>query len=549
MTNFVCVRLLTSLLCLLSFQSNLQAVWQPPEVISNPLIPQKPDTAPVLKVNPQGNAIVIWTDAFSTTFPDNSAIATALYLQGAGWQNPQVISSQSVIGSEPEFQNQDDPDIAMNSTNYAVAVWEVDWKFSQFVPQTFPAVMSSKMGSPGNWDEPVFVNNVYSDFVASNINVSLNENGTALAAWRNFDSYTTTDDAIGFSFLPFGGSWSDPFYSPIFPTFTTEAKPYPFINDLENAVVTWQQNVDGTTFTIQAANYIFGVWSFTTLDMGLVISQDPRCALANNGNAVAIWLNGGFVKASFFNGTSWGTPVTLGDAAPLSDSDGPIVVVDPLGNFTATWTTFDNSIKSSSTTSGFWTTPVTISSPATVNGFDPFTSQETLAVNTKGDVIAIWHRIALDLAQPSLTPILSAFKPFGLPWRLEELVAAPSDGFQDNTLNIGLADCGFAAAAWQNLDYSLVYASINEGLLFPVDPVIAQCCQKGKGCINVLTWTSDPCVLFYNIFRDGVLIATVLNTGGPLQFIDFNARCHPNAVYTISAVSVLGFESDPIPFI
>lgn len=547
------------LLSLFGFQAPLSAVWEPPVVISNPAIPLEEDSAPVLKVNPQGNAIAIWTDAFSSVFPSEPAIATAFFVQGFGWQPPQVISSLAAnCRNNPLFIGQGNPDVALNNSNFALAVWQGETNEcygNELTAADDGVIFASARNLQGIWSPPQIISN--DAFLADNANVSLNQSGQGLAAWRNF---TNGQHFISASFFT-GGSWQSQTNFPPFPALDGEGKPYPFINNLGNAVITYQARTDATTFTIEVVNFI-GAWSSPhTLDTGTFnISQDPRCALADNGNAVAIWQNGGLIRASFFNGASWGAAVTLGDAAALEDHDGPEVVVDPDGNFTATWTAANNSIKSSSTSNGVWSAAITISTPGTPYSFDPFRSQETLAVNTRGDVIAIWHAISVSLAQgvqsaqqplqiaePPFTPIFSAFKPFSFPWRPQEIVATPFDGFIDNTLNIGLADCGFAVAIWQNAPNTFVYATENGGLITPVNPMEFQCCEKGRTrCINILTWAPDDCVLFFNIFCNGDLIATVVNNGDPLRFVDTSCR---NCVYTISAVSILGFEGPQVPFV
>lgn len=547
------IRLLasTAMLSLLLFQTPLQGAWQAPQVISNPDIPQVSDNGqPVLKVNAPGNAIAIWTDAFSNTF-QTSAIGTAFYQQGAGWLPPVQISDlQSNCIGNPLFISQGDPDVAINSTNYAVAAWEAQDNSCSELNGTY-VVLATTRNAQGIWDSPELISDL--SFNAYLVNVSLNENGTALAAWYNDDGVS---NFIAASFLPFGGSWSPQNNFPSFIIVPGLTKPYPFINSSGNAVITWQGRTTPTNFAIQAVNYISGTWgSVVNLDASPIadISFDPRCALAPNGNAVAIWQKNNFVNASFFNGVTWGPFVTLGIAAPFNptfNNDGPEVVVDPNGNFTATWTSDDNAIMSASTTNGTWSTPVVISTPPDLYSFEPYNSQETLAVNTKGDVIAIYHGISSGLGQPSFTPIFSAFKPFGLPWLPQETIDEPSDGFVDNSLNIGLSTCGFAAAIWANEENTLVYGAVNGGFILPTDPSIVRCCQKtatGRRCINVLTWIPDDCVLFYTIFCNGVPIATVFNTGDSLRFVDTLASCR-DCVYTISATSILGFEGDQVSF-
>lgn len=546
-------------------QSCIYAVWQDPVVVSNPAIPTAGVSTCVLKVTPQGNAISVWLNDTSFTFPGDTNVASSYYDRASNtWTPAEIISSLALnSANKPKYTAQGDPDIAINSTGYAVAVWEGE--FSE--EPNFPSVVfATTRSSSGVWDPNITILSDQSgDFFSDQVNVALNEAGTALSTWRQNDN-DTGDDRIAFSFLPFGGSWTTPVFSPPFPGTGGQGKPYPFLNPSGNGVVSWKGRVtQGPVYSIQAATYDVGTNLFTTVTLDTAVgtnnlSEDPRCAMDANGNAVVIWQNTQMVKTSYFNGTSWEAPIVLGPCRIFLDFNSPAVVMDLNGNITATWTASDDSIKSSSRPfGGTWSTPVTLSEPGDEGGFNVFQSTETLSVNTEGDVIAIW--LAFATADPGLTSgrlgqplpldtIFSNYKPFSLEWRPQELVDQPTDGVIMNSLNIGLASCGFAVAMWQSDDTNLVYAAINENLILVQDPTVVRCCTQfatQKRCVNVLTWAPDDCVFSFNIYCNGILIANVINTGGSLQFVDSNS-CR-NCEYTISAVNFFGAEGDQVPFV
>jgi hypothetical protein len=538
--------------CLLTTQNHLHSVWQqPPTDLS---IGQ--DVAGLseaqLAVNSQGNALAVWRIR-DPDFFDEFEMVSSFFIRGVGWTPAQIISSLALNSAGfPLFILQFDPDVVLNSSNYGLAGWEGILN----TLESGSDVVIVTLFNNGVWSPVQIISEQPSSRDASSVNLALNEAGTALAAWLYLDG-NTGDANIAARFLPFGGVWSAPH---IFPTFPggNQGKPCPAINSSGNAVITWQGRTNAGKFTVMAANYDAGTatWSApVTLDTDLIgtdISQDPRCAIDSNGNAVAVWHIEGETKAAFFNGTSWEAPIVLGPGTAIDGNDGPAVVMDLNGNATVVWETEEGDIVTSfRLPNGTWSAPLTISQPGTDNSFAPEQSNETLAVNRAGDVIAIWVSTNID---SGLITNVSAFKPFGLPWQAPEFISDLT-GDSSNT-NIGLADCAFAVALWDadsGEGNSQVLASINGGLILPlaIHARISSCCEKfamQTNCLNFLTWESPDCVLSFNIFRDGVLIANVLNTGGPFLFIDPIGGKKPH-VYTITTINTSGIEGPPVVFI
>lgn len=527
--------------------SHLQGAWQPPLVISDPEIGLDGNCSNVLKVNPEGNAIAVWLGGgFDEFIP---VICSAYYDRASNiWFPSEVISGFAINVDGPRDLFLGDPDIAMNSSGYAVAVWE-----GFYNEDNYNDIVYANTRSPsGNWNPIV---TPLSDTNAPNldddqISVTLNEAGTALAAWRHTDT-STFISKVAFSFLPFGGSWSPIVYSSTNINDTDENKPYPVINPSGNAVITWVDR-PSPTGTVEVAIYNAGLntFTYTTLDTGPFsrIGNQPRCGMDANGNAIAVWSISKQVKAAYFNGTSWESPIII--ETSVSNIASALVVMDLAGNATATWSS-DGTVKASSRLpSGAWTAPVSLSLPGEVGDTGTYLSVEQLAVNTTGDVIAIWQKGPFS---PS-SELLSNYKPFGRDWGPEMIVNNVSDTIEGGIFNIGLADCGFAVALWQNANAGipggLIYAAVNDNLILTPDPAVAKCCLKtaiSKICVNVLTWTPDSCVIAYNIYCNGVLLTTVLNTGTALQFVDKNA-CR-NCTYSISTITAFGAEGEQVPFI
>lgn len=539
----------------LAMQSSLNGIWeQPPTTVSNPAVPVSALGGPVLRVAPNGNGIAVWPTLEEGTPLDEPAIQSAYYARGFGWQPPVFISSLELnSANKPLYTAQADPSIALRPDGYAVAVWEGEHSEE---PAFAFTIISARRNPSGIWDPVEVIGNDTGDFFSDNPQVSMNEAGTSLATWRAYDLDQT--DYITARFLPFGGSWSAPHLFPGEPASAGDQKPYNFINPNGDAVVVWQGQASGPTTVIRAATYKATTNTWTTpviLDSGDDIQEVPRCSMDAAGNAVAVWIidNGssGLAKAAYFNGTSWEPAIILGVSDQESNSSDADVVMDLAGNATAIWQgPFPDYLvlSSSRLPNGTWTPPQAINTPGTENTFTSF-FQEPLSVNPEGDVIATW----LEFPPPTVTFINgiveAAIKPFGQDWRIPETVFDPDED-QARYLNAGIASCGFAIALWElnQEGPNIVQASVNENFILPLEPLlVAQCCQKKK-CVNVLTWPSDPCVLFYNIYCNGNLIASVFNTGdATLRLVDQNI-CTRDCVYTISAVNFFGIEGEQVPF-
>jgi hypothetical protein len=167
-------------------------------------------------------------------------------------------------------------------------------------------------------------------------------------------------------------------------------------------------------------------WSSTmAISTPMTDATSPSVVIDVNGNATAIWLESGIVKASSlpFDG-SWSTPVSL--SSSLNTSNDPRLGIDSNGNVTALWVE-NTLIKSASLTfEGGWSGSTTLSG---VGADSP-----ALAVDSNGHAVAVWTRSGFIESSTRISGIWS-------------FVAVLSLTGSSNP-TVAISDFGTAMAAW-----------------------------------------------------------------------------------------------------
>jgi hypothetical protein len=233
--------------------------------------------------------------------------------------------------------------------------------------------------------------------------------------------------------------------------------------------------------------------------------------------------------------------------------------MDRFGNATAVWTFNDeflpdNVYASSLPFGGIWSPPVLISTTSGDNNLinEGFV-QRPISVNLNGDVMVIYENNIF--SDPELDTLYSVKKPFGAAWLTPEFIssnAAFPNQAMPHFLNIGIGSCGFALSLWQAQIVDLfdqVWSSVHsDPVLPPCNFTGSQCQEKfatQKICVNSLSWGfCDPCTVFFRLFKNGVLIATI-PAGSPLFFND-PVCCKVSNTYTLTSVNIFGAESPPV---
>lgn len=171
-----------------------------------------------------------------------------------------------------------------------------------------------------------------------------------------------------------------------------------------------------------------------------VDASDPQVAIDAEGNAVALWIEGGSIQASDKPyGGSWSAATTLSNA----DSSSPRIEIDANGTATALWLEGSVVKAANKTILGSWTSASILSSPGA--------SQPNLAVDATGNAVAVWTRDAR---------IESSTKPNGGIWSVSpstlSSLAIPSD-----SPRVAIGSDGTTIAVWHGVVASIdtVYAA------------------------------------------------------------------------------------------
>lgn len=403
--------------------SPLGAVWAPPTTISSQI-----SSTSQISTDASGNTVGIWQEFDGT----NTNIQAATFPKGGVWSSPVTISS--ALGNN----NLAPPQVVVNSSGYAVAVWEELNGTS--------VVRAATMQFGTSWSAPLDISKSGSD--SSQIpQVAVDSAGNAVAVWsRNNGSFTIIQAAS----LPFGGKWSTSV--DISPTNKDSFGPQVGVDASGNAVAVWTEVVNQI---IQGATLPFGgSWTVpVNISSASDLSNVPILAVDPIGNAVATWtaLSGGnfFIQASTLpSGGNWSLPVNISSAGFVSlESE---VNVDKFGNAIALWIEPIGSdifiVSASLPFGGCWSAPVTISSVGGL-AFDP-----KVAFDAAGNAIAVWDRF-----NGVNTLIQAAMLPFGGSW------SAPidiSDAGQDSDFSqIAIDSTGHAVVQWTNENLTVIQAT------------------------------------------------------------------------------------------
>ncbi len=126
---------------------------------------------PRVGMDASGNALVVWYQYQGVP----TSILAARYVAGTGWSLPVAIES----GSGTAF----DPDIAVNSSGNAVAVWKQH-------DYTTYSVYANQYTAGSGWGTAGLIEAI--DFEADDPAVAINNSGSAVALWRQRNSTIVT---------------------------------------------------------------------------------------------------------------------------------------------------------------------------------------------------------------------------------------------------------------------------------------------------------------------------------------------------------------------
>lgn len=536
------MKILSKIFSLLILSSGLTATWNPPVDVSAIGVAEEPG-GPVLGVNSLNNGVAVWATDVPDTF--DNVVQASSYTFGLGWGAPVIISDTSLNPFEqPVYVAQADPTVAINESNYVVAAWEGS-QFIDEIQNNVEGIFSSFRLPNGTWSPVQRVSAldiVDEDFNPENPFLDVSNSGLTVAVWTEIRD---NDRFIMANFLPFAGVWGTPIELANPVGGFREDTPRVAINSSNDAAAVWKANssisfiqreIGASTF-----NPSTGLWTTVILDPESQNTSLPRVDIDESGNAVAVWIriNGTIneVVASYFTFAtqSWSPYIVLAttDANVNGTFDMADVVMDQFGNATAVWSATPPSgisvlFSSRLPLGGTWSFPQLI----TPDGFlDTGLAQIEISADLQGNVMVIFE------TNNNTLESISYFN--GIGWQIPEFIQAPDD---DIWLNVGLGSCGFALALWWQ-DFTVMGADH----FGPSSPVVnltaSRCCEKfasQKICLCTLNWSPNPCALFFNIFQDGILIATL-----PGNVTTFTTPCRNSRSFSVTAVNISGIETIP----
>jgi len=520
--------------------SHLSAAWNPPVFVSDASEEVTDGPGPDMDANAQNNGVAVWP--YINTDLDEVEIKASNYFFGSGWSTPFNISSLALNSdNDPEFINQDFPAVAMNNLGDAVAVWQGEGFYEPaphiYVPGVFSASRSPN-GTYGPVQRISALDLVDSSFFPHNPNVDINDAGLSVAVW--LETRVNLPYVMA-SFLEVGGSWTTPAQLDA-PTSQASDGDTPdvVINQRGDVAAAWRKD-GSSTVAVGTYSSLTNTWT-SPLTFPVTTGDEvslPRVGIDESGNAVAMWSrNVTEVLFSYFtNGSGWSSPAVIFTGTQIF---GPEVVMDRFGNATAVWSSGNFVYASDLPFGGTWSTPVVISN-FFIGSMDTGLVQKPIAVDLDGNVIVLIYRENSDGTYTELS--VSKFVEGG--WQTPLEIFTLVNWFWDN---VGIGSCGFALALWQNFEVenNLVQAADNFTLYAPILNLRGStCCERfafQKVCFNTLTWDLDPCAVSYQLFRNGVLIATL-----GANVATFTERiCQKGPItYSLIAVSSLGGTSLP----
>ncbi len=350
--------------------------WTHPEDLDDNISPDDQDAyEPRAAMDNNGNAIIVWHQYDGST----NLIYKSEYRDGA-WSHPEDLTEFiSLDGLYAES-----PQVAMDDSGNAVIAWEqhngANWQ-----------VFKSEYRD-GAWTDPAGVSESGSVIVSQ---VAMDNNGNALIAW------TQDVDHHGQIFISEyrGGAWTGPVN--ISQSEQNTECPRVAMDNNGNALIVWYQPDGSNLKMIFKSEYRDGEWTHPSgLDDN--ISPDgqdayvPQVAMDAGGNALIAWdqtVDGGnlqIYKSEYRDG-EWTHPEDLDDnITPGGDAYNNQVAMDALGNALIVWEEHDGGharILKSEYRGGAWTHPADIADGISPEG-DPNFPQ--VAMDALGNALIVW---------------------------------------------------------------------------------------------------------------------------------------------------------------
>ena len=277
--------------------------------------------------------------------------------------------------------------------------------------------------------------------------VALDSEGNATAVWDRWDGIGT-ETIVESAYRPAGHPWGEP--EVLSPPDSQTAQVVVDRNGYLTAI--WERLTWPHAFIESSIRAPGGSWSEPVViaQFGLAMHPEPWLAVDWEGNATAVWKEGGVIMASYRPfGQEWGEPM------PLSEGESfvPETAMDSRGDATAVWMHHDGSdyvVESAyRPEQGEWGEPELVSQPGEEGG------NPHVAVDGQGDSLVVWRG-----EDEGVEFVRAAYRPAGGSWG--EPVNVSSEGEQVQQLRAAVDPVGNAIVAWsggKSGDHDIVRAA------------------------------------------------------------------------------------------
>ena len=387
-----------TVVCALGAAAQAQAGWSAPVAISGRGVIGQVAVA----VNGGGDAIAVWYGHSSTTRLDlapgttRDVVSAAYRPSGGAWQMP-VSVGMARGDSRPRAGVWPVLSAAIGPRGQAVVVW------SNPTLDGTDVIRAAVRPTRGGWEKPIVLDSgaINAGSYPPQPHVAFDQLGNAIAIWPGAGGVRVAMKSAG-------KAWRGPvtIASDAYP-----ATPRLAFDPRGDAVAVWSASGRRGRVERSAFRPAGGGWhaAVTIGAGGWDEVSPPQVALDPHGNAVAAWTTGSDpdatccpndVRAAYRPAAGrWQTPVTLQRSA---GSGSVRVALDRHGNAIAVWSSeaggprYPSVIRSAFRPArGPWRKPVTLAGPPPAGPSLAFESPR-LAVDTRGDALAVWTANAFD---------------------------------------------------------------------------------------------------------------------------------------------------------
>jgi hypothetical protein len=370
-----------------NIESSSIPIWHHPLSVSDHINPYGAADSPVVAMDDNGNAIVVWQQYDGQTIQ----IYMSEFRNGT-WENPTNLLDHISVSGEDAFR----PKVAMDNNGNAIIAWIQQ-------PDGVNAQLYKSEYRNGSWTHPLDLDDNFSPDgqAVQTFHVAMDNNGSAIIVW---DQYTVAAQHIYKSEYR-NGIWEHPssLLDRISPDGGNAGFPHMAMADNNEAVIVWSQ-FDGSDDRTYISEYRNDMWTHPSGKNDAISPEgewatNQKVAMDNNGNTVVVWeqSDGSYdqiFKSEYRDGI-WTHPSGLNDnISPDGQSVGnPKISMDKSGNIGIVWHQSDGieqQIFLSEYRKGNWNHPQSL-----IDNISPDSGRAVypqISLSSNNQAIAVWYQ-------------------------------------------------------------------------------------------------------------------------------------------------------------